>query len=69
MVGFVGEQLFIAPRTAAELMLRMVDAGLLKKSMAREGRYRLALTLTLRATALLQLLKKVRLEESSSSGA
>ena len=62
-VGFVAEQLLVAPHTAAELVSRMVDAGLLEKSPSREDRRRSALTLTPRATALLQRLTAVHLEE------
>lgn len=62
-VGFVAEQLLIAPHTAAELVSRMVEAGLLVKTTALEDRRRSALTMTPRATALLQQLTAVHLEE------
>ncbi len=62
-IGFVAEQLLIAPHTAAELVSRMVDAGLLEKTTSSEDRRRSALTLTTRAADLLQQLTAVHLEE------
>ncbi|MGC5779534.1 MarR family winged helix-turn-helix transcriptional regulator [Methylobacterium sp. NFXW15] len=62
-VGFVAEQLLVAPHTAAELVSRMVEAGLLSKTASPQDRRRSALALTPRATALLQQLTAVHLEE------
>ena len=62
-IGFVAEQLLIAPHTAAELVARMVDAGLLEKTTSPEDRRRSALRLTPRAADLLQQLTAVHLQE------
>lgn len=45
-VGLLAEQLLIAPHSAAELVSRMVEAGLLTKTRAVEDRRRSALSLT-----------------------
>ncbi|MDP4004279.1 MarR family winged helix-turn-helix transcriptional regulator [Methylobacterium sp. NEAU K] len=62
-VGLLAEQLLIAPHTAAELVARMVDGGLLTKARAVEDRRRSALSLTPRAEALLKALTAAHLEE------
>ncbi|MGE7415198.1 MarR family winged helix-turn-helix transcriptional regulator [Methylobacterium tarhaniae] len=62
-VGFVAEQLLIAPQTAAELVSRMVEAGLLTKAASAQDRRRLALTPTPKAEALLARLTAAHLEE------
>ncbi|MDB5646003.1 helix-turn-helix domain-containing protein [Methylobacterium sp.] len=62
-VGFVAEQLLIAPQTAAELVSRMVEKGLLTKTAEAQDRRRMALTLTPQAAALLQRLTTAHLEE------
>ncbi|WP_019902906.1 MarR family transcriptional regulator [Methylobacterium sp. 77] len=62
-IGFIAEQLLIAPHTATELVSRMIDAGLLEKTTSPEDRRRSALTLTPRAADLLQQLTAVHLKE------
>lgn len=62
-VGFVAEQLLVAPQTAAELVARMVGAGLLTKAADARDRRRLALTLTPKAESLLQQLTAAHLAE------
>ncbi len=62
-VGLLAEQLLIAPHSAAELVARMVEAGLLSKTRAVEDRRRSALALTPRAEALLRTLTATHLEE------
>lgn len=62
-VGLLAEQLLIAPHSAAELVARMVEGGLLTKNRDTEDRRRSALALTSRAEALLQSLTAVHLEE------
>jgi DNA-binding MarR family transcriptional regulator len=62
-VGLLAEQLLIAPHSAAELVARMVEAGLLTKARAVEDRRRSALSLTPRAEALLKTLTDAHLEE------
>ena len=52
-VGHVAEQLLVAPHTAAELVARMVEAGLLAKAVSPHDRRRVELTPTPRARALL----------------
>lgn len=62
-VGLLAEQLLIAPHSAAELVTRMVEGGLLAKARAAEDRRRSELSLTLRAEALLRTLTAAHLEE------
>ncbi|APT33937.1 MarR family transcriptional regulator [Methylobacterium phyllosphaerae] len=62
-VGLLAEQLLIAPHSAAELVSRMVEAGLLTKTRAVEDRRRSALSLTPRAEGLLQSLTAAHLDE------
>jgi DNA-binding MarR family transcriptional regulator len=62
-VGLLAEQLLIAPHSAAELVTRMVEAGLLTKTRALEDRRRTELALTSRAEALLRTLTATHLEE------
>lgn len=62
-VGLLAEQLLIAPHTAAELVARMVESGLLTKTRAAEDRRRSELALTPRAEALLRTLTATHLEE------
>ena len=62
-IGLLAEQLLIAPHSAAELVARMVDAGLLTKARAVEDRRRSELALTPRADALLRTLTATHLEE------
>ncbi|AWN39743.1 MarR family winged helix-turn-helix transcriptional regulator [Methylobacterium durans] len=62
-VGMLAEQLLIAPHTAAELVSRMVDAGLLTKTRGAQDRRRMELALTPKAEALLGALTAAHLEE------
>ncbi|MCJ2123495.1 MarR family winged helix-turn-helix transcriptional regulator [Methylobacterium sp. J-077] len=62
-VGLLAEQLLIAPHSAAELVARMVEGGLLTKARAAEDRRRSELALTPRAEALLRALTAAHLEE------
>jgi DNA-binding MarR family transcriptional regulator len=67
-VGLLAEQLLIAPHSAAELVARMVEAGLLTKARAAEDRRRSELALTSRAEALLRTLTAAHLEELRGLG-
>lgn len=62
-VGAVAEALLIAPHSAAELVARMVDAGLLCKTRSARDRRKLDLTLTDKAEALLHRLTEAHLAE------
>lgn len=62
-VGFIAEQLIVAPHTAAELVNRMMQAGLVKKASASDDRRRVELTLTSKAEVLLRELTKAHLDE------
>ena len=62
-VGAVAQQLIIAPHTAAELVARMVAAGLLVKTQARNDGRRQELALTPAAADLLQKLTTAHLRE------
>ena len=62
-VGLIAEHLLIAPHSAAELVARMVEGGLLTKARDVEDRRRSALSLTPRAEALLRTLTAAHLEE------
>ncbi len=62
-VGLVAEHLLIAPHTAAELVARMVEAGLVTKTRGEEDRRRMELRLTPRAATLLGALTDAHLEE------
>lgn len=62
-VGLLAEQLLIAPHTAAELVARMVEAGLLTKARGSADRRRVELSLTPRATEILGALTDAHLEE------
>jgi DNA-binding MarR family transcriptional regulator len=65
-VGELAEQLIIAPHTAAELVSRMVEAGLLTKSPSTVDRRRQELLLTPQAEALLARLTAAHLQELRS---
>lgn len=67
-VGLLAEQLLIAPHTAAELVARMVDGGLLTKARGVEDRRRTELSLTPRASALLHDLTAAHLRELRDLG-
>jgi DNA-binding MarR family transcriptional regulator len=62
-VGAVAEALLIAPHSAAELVARMVDAGLLHKTRSVRDRRKVELTLTEKAEALLHRLTEAHLAE------
>ena len=62
-VGTIAEQLLIAPNSAAELVSRMVGAGLVSKASASQDRRRIELKLTGKALTLLGRLTAVHLEE------
>jgi DNA-binding MarR family transcriptional regulator len=65
-VGFVAEQLLVAPHTAAELVTRMAEAGLLTKTPGARDRRRTELAQTSKATALLTQLTAAHLVELRS---
>ncbi len=65
-VGTLAEQLIIAPHTAAELVSRMVEAGLVTKAASRADRRRLDLALTPRAATMLAGLTEAHLRELES---
>lgn len=62
-VGALAEQLLIAPHTAAELASRMVDTGLLAKTVSTQDRRRVELTITTKADRLLRRLTAAHLRE------
>lgn len=62
-VGLLAEQLLIAPHSAAELVARMVEGGLLTKTRSVEDRRRSEVSLTPRADALLRTLTAAHLDE------
>ncbi|WP_457108353.1 MarR family winged helix-turn-helix transcriptional regulator [Methylobacterium sp. P5_C11] len=62
-VGMIADQLLIAPHTAAELVSRMVEAGLLTKTRGTQDRRRMELALTPKAEILLGELTAAHLEE------
>jgi DNA-binding MarR family transcriptional regulator len=62
-IGGLAELLLIAPHTAAELVARMVEAGLVIKTPCPNDRRRAELTLTPKARALLDRLTAAHLEE------
>ena len=62
-VGTLAEQLIIAPHTAAELVARMADAGLVTKTASKQDRRRVELALTEKAAMLLARLTEAHLKE------
>ena len=62
-VGTIAEQLLIAPNSAAELVARMVEGGLLVKTPSRLDRRRTELALTEAASDLLHRLTAAHLKE------
>lgn len=62
-VGMLAEQLLIAPHTAAELVSRMVEAGLVTKTRGTQDRRRMELALTPKAEILLGELTAAHLQE------
>jgi DNA-binding MarR family transcriptional regulator len=59
----IAEQLLVAPHTAAELVSRMVEAGLLTKTRGTQDRRRMELAITPKAEILLSQLTAAHLEE------
>jgi DNA-binding MarR family transcriptional regulator len=62
-VGALADQLFVEPHTAAELVSRMAQAGLLKKTSSMQDRRRVELALTAKAQDLLNQLTVAHLAE------
>jgi DNA-binding MarR family transcriptional regulator len=62
-VGAIAEQLLVAPHTAAELVSRMSDAGLVTKTSSSQDRRRTELVLTAKAELLLRDLTMEHLNE------
>jgi DNA-binding MarR family transcriptional regulator len=62
-VGYLAQQLLVAPHTAAELTSRMMETGLLAKSPSKTDRRRVELTLTAKADDLLGRLTEAHLKE------
>jgi DNA-binding MarR family transcriptional regulator len=62
-IGALAELLLVAPHTAAELVARMVEAGLVIKTPCALDRRRAELTLTPRARTLLDRLTPAHVEE------
>ena len=62
-VGTIAQQLLIAPHTAAELVSRMVQAGLVTKAAAPEDQRRIELSLTPKADRKLRQLTAAHLHE------
>ena len=62
-VGTLAEQLVVAPHTAAELVARMVEAGLLTKKAAASDRRRQELALTPKASSVLASLTAAHRDE------
>ncbi len=62
-VGLLAEQLMIAPHTAAELVSRMVEAGLIEKTPSAQDRRRMELRATPKAQALMHSLTAAHLKE------
>jgi DNA-binding MarR family transcriptional regulator len=66
-VGYLAEQLLLAPNSAAELADRMVKSGLLIRSEAREDRRRVVLSLTASAEKALDALSAAHIRELRES--
>lgn len=62
-VGVIAEQLLVAPHSAAELVSRMVEGGLLTKTRSTQDRRRMELALTPKADILLIELTAAHLQE------
>lgn len=62
-VGSLATQLVVAPHTAAELVSRMVEAGLVTKTATATDRRRAELALTVKAEATLAGLTEAHLRE------
>lgn len=62
-VGDLGEQLFIQPHSASELVDRLISLGLLKKQKSQQDRRRMVVVLTPAATGLLGQMSAVHRAE------
>lgn len=62
-VGYLVDHLLVAPHTAAELVARMADTGLIIKRPSAQDRRRTELALTPMAEELLRVLTPAHLEE------
>lgn len=62
-VGYLADQLLLAPNSAAELADRMVRSGLLARAEAAADRRKVVLSLTPTAEAALQLLSEAHVRE------
>lgn len=62
-IGALAKKLLIAPHTAAELVTRMTRDGLVTKRTSRSDRRKTELALTRKATAILNRLTEVHLQE------
>ena len=62
-IGLLAEQLLIAPHTAAELVARMAEAGLVEKAPSAQDRRRVELTITPKARALMHRLTEAHVRE------
>lgn len=62
-VGQLAEHLFVAPHTAAELVMRLEDAGLLDKTPDPNDRRRVGLHLTGKAERALRRLSDIHMQE------
>jgi DNA-binding MarR family transcriptional regulator len=62
-VGALAESLFVAPHTAAELVGRLADSGLVRRIVDPDDRRRQTLTLTRRAETMLARLSAAHLNE------
>ena len=62
-IGLLAEQLLIAPHTAAELVLRKVEAGLVEKAPSAQDRRRIELTMTAKARDLMHRLTTAHVRE------
>ena len=62
-VGALAEQLMVAPHTAAELVSRMAEAGLVTKTPSKADRRRLELAPTPKAATLLARLTEAHFRE------
>lgn len=62
-VGTIASQLLIAPHSAAELVSRMAEAGLVAKRRSAADRRRAELVLTEKAEAILRRLTAAHLQE------
>jgi DNA-binding MarR family transcriptional regulator len=62
-VGTIAERLLVAPHTAAELVARMAEAGLVRKTPSHQDRRRMELTLTPKSETLLRHLTVAHLDE------